>query len=468
MFGLAIIIRDALKPLSVILGTDIAALLLLLSILSAYPFAIFYRKFIYGREKIIQHLYFVTTGLILGYVNYGNDMIHPLAAMAASYAFLAFLGGTSLAVAAVFIFNMLYLLIGYYIMSTDSYDINWTMPHCVLVLRLIGVAFDYYDGQQNEEKLGTDSKKYMLKYLPNPLEFLGFACFPASFMVGPQFPMKRYQNFIDGQFGDKDPLKAPESEIAALRRFGLGLLYLLLFQLLGMLVSDDFIISEGFERNSFFWKHILLGVWGRYTLYRYISCWLLAEGGCILFGITYNGIDENGKKEWNGLQNIKLSLIENTKEFGDYIKSFNINTNHWVAHYIFKRLKFLGNRNLSQLGALFFLAVWHGYHSGYFLTFFVEFLVIYMERDIKYIIKANQNLSQFFDQAAVDIVVSFILRIYSFIFMGFCLIPFVFLTFEKYWVVLGHINYSGLIMFGLYPVIWGPILRAIVVDKRRD
>ena len=27
---------------------------------------------------------------------------------------------------------------GYYYSGTDSYDINWTVPQCVLVLRLIG------------------------------------------------------------------------------------------------------------------------------------------------------------------------------------------------------------------------------------------------------------------------------------------------------------------------------------------
>lgn len=34
--------------------------------------------------------------------------------------------------------------------STDVYDIKWTMPHCVLTLRLIGVAIDMYDGAQKE------------------------------------------------------------------------------------------------------------------------------------------------------------------------------------------------------------------------------------------------------------------------------------------------------------------------------
>ena len=44
----------------------------------------------------------------------------------------------------------LYLVIGYYfeVVSGKEYNISWTMPHCVLTLRLTAVAFDLYDGQK--------------------------------------------------------------------------------------------------------------------------------------------------------------------------------------------------------------------------------------------------------------------------------------------------------------------------------
>ena len=35
---------------------------------------------------------------------------------------------------------------GYIANSTTDYLINWTMPHCVLCLRLIAVTIDVYDG----------------------------------------------------------------------------------------------------------------------------------------------------------------------------------------------------------------------------------------------------------------------------------------------------------------------------------
>ena len=35
-----------------------------------------------------------------------------------------------------------YLLAGYWFKESGGYDINWTMPGCVLCLRMIGLAMD--------------------------------------------------------------------------------------------------------------------------------------------------------------------------------------------------------------------------------------------------------------------------------------------------------------------------------------
>jgi lysophospholipid acyltransferase 5 len=43
----------------------------------------------------------------------------------------------------------------------------------------------------------------------------------------------------------------------------------------------------------------------------------------------------------------------------------------------------LGNKDLSQLGAFVFLAIWHGYHFNYFHTFALEFSFIFVERLIR-------------------------------------------------------------------------------------
>ena len=62
-----------------------------------------------------------------------------------------------------------YLLTGYYLTSTTGYDITWTMPCCVLCLRMIGLAVDVYDGTQKPEDLSKDQKESALIEVKNIL-----------------------------------------------------------------------------------------------------------------------------------------------------------------------------------------------------------------------------------------------------------------------------------------------------------
>lgn len=68
---------------------------------------------------------------------------------------------------------------------------------------LLAVAYDLYDGHQPQEKLSAENKKVALVKRPNFLEFFGYTLFPAGFLVGPQFPFKRYQDFVSSKFSDE-------------------------------------------------------------------------------------------------------------------------------------------------------------------------------------------------------------------------------------------------------------------------
>lgn len=92
--------------------------------------------------------------------------------------------------------------------------------------------------------------------------------------------------------------------------------------------------------------------------------------------------EKTGVEDWSGCANIKLRIFENTYKFGDYVAAFNVQTNMWVFSYVYKRLKFLNNKHISHISALMFLAVWHGFHSGYYITFFMEFCLIQFEKEV--------------------------------------------------------------------------------------
>lgn len=174
--------------------------------------------------------------------------------------------------------------------------------------------------------------------------------------------------------------------------------------------------------------------------------------------------------------------MENTTQFNHYIQSFNVNTNSWVAHYIYKRLKFFNNRLISQAFALFFLAMWHGFHSGYYVCFFFEFLVVYLEKDVSFsfsflfailirffqlqrTISKNPELERILQGTIISLLIHILLRVYTFVFMGWCLIPFVLLTYDKYWRAFGAVNYVGMFLYVPWPILYGPLLKKFIAKR---
>ena len=64
--------------------------------------------------------------------------------------------------------------------------------------------------------------------------------------------------------------------------------------------------------------------------------------------------------------------------------SFNINTNQWMAMYVFKRLKWLGNKQVSLILTLVFISFWHGFWPGYHLNFSFEFIGLMTEINVSF------------------------------------------------------------------------------------
>ncbi|XP_064385418.1 lysophospholipid acyltransferase 5-like isoform X1 [Halichondria panicea] len=94
----------------------------------------------------------------------------------------------------------------------------------------------------------------------------------------------------------------------------------------------------------------------------------------------YNGVDKSGSVDWYGLSNIHLLKAETSITLHGIVESFNINTNKWIALYVFKRLRFLGSKTLSLLISLTFVSLWHGVWPGYALCFSLEFMLLFAER----------------------------------------------------------------------------------------
>lgn len=147
----------------------------------------------------------------------------------------------------------------------------------MLVLHLIGLTFDVSDAQKSKkpEILGMTDERPL-----NVLEVFAFAYFPPCVIIGPQFGYKRFNNFLDKKF------EGTKNMQHGLKRFLTGITYLGIYQFLTFIVPNDYFLTDNFVNHSFLYKIFLVCVWGRCTLYKYISCWILSEGAAMCCGMT--------------------------------------------------------------------------------------------------------------------------------------------------------------------------------------
>jgi len=410
-------------------GVDENALKLLIGQLLGYPVMLIYRKFLTHSSTTMQHIYFALTGILTGYWFLGNEVLHNIAPIVGTYLILTVLGGSMLSVIASFLYNFLYLLIGYWFTEMDGYLICWTMPGCVLCLRLIGLSWDCYDGEiatkEGEKVLSKDQQKAAISETPSLLEMLSHSFFLGGYLIGPLFSMRKFREFTTP--GHIDTI--PGSPIMySLGRFGLSVMYMALLQIGLNYFPADWPDSAPYYEASLVMKMLLLPIWVRVCLYKYLSLWLLAEGVCVLSGLSYNGKNSDGTLDWSGCKNVNIIKFETASRFGHLVESFNINTNHWAASYIYKRLKFMNNRIISQAATLGFLAIWHGYHVGYFITFFNEFVVINFEKKWMGFL----DRSEWMEHPGANVVVKVLGWCYVFIFMPHCFIPFSLYTSSRF------------------------------------
>jgi len=443
-------------------GASEAGLKLVLGQLAGYPLLIFYRHHLAHRETNLQHLYFFLSGLLLGHWVVGEGVTHNLYTIGATYLLLQLCGGTLLSVCLSFILNITYLLAGYWYNGLE-YDVSWTMPQCVLCLRLIGLTWDVYDGQRlkmDPKSLSEDQTRAALVTSPNILEMLSHCYFVGGYFVGPQFTMKKYQEVLTKEYQDNLPSPGPLG--FGLKRLALASGYMALHVVGSLFLPELWPITSSYSDCSILVRLLLLPLWCKFILAKYLSLWLMAEGVCAISGLSYlppSNQEREEEPDWKGCANVKLRTLESATWFHHYVAAFNINTNAWCMNYIFKRLKFMESRMISQTATLCFLAVWHGWHSGYYLTFFNEFIVISFEKDFSKVWKASAKAAHWREHPAYDTIVTIIGWSYVLFFLPHCFLPFPLLGWSRYWPAYQGLYFIEYLFFLGYPV-WGKVVTA--------
>ncbi|KAF9171786.1 Lysophosphatidylcholine acyltransferase 3 [Mortierella sp. AD011] len=479
-----------------------------------------------------RNTFFLVTGLSMSYYFNSYDIIHPLTTCIGTWLICRVCGlvapkkralGSSLS----FLFNFGYLLISYKYAATEEYDICYTMQQCVQCLRMIGYGLDFSDGQpksssgkSKDQSATTEAKKVpdqaatspspspppatpgvvrektpisfgrdiALQELPSLPETVAYAFFPFAFLVGPQFSFSLYRKFISMElFNVPIPKSAGETEAReaaaatangipqgslryAARCFLLGVFYLGLGQVLAGYFPTAALIGKAFLERPY-WERLFIFWWtGKTVLNKYLGIWTIGEGPCVLSGITFNGYDAKGRPEWDGLRNVNPINYEFATSLTQIIASFNMNTNYWAKLYVFKRLIFLGNKNLSALGVLLFLAVWHGTHIGYFICFGLEFMDMETERRMSARFGKPINAFIASKQGVVHVVLKATWGVITWLLttsaLYFAAVPFDLLHVDKSLAAVRAINFLGLwVMLGLLGL---DIVLSIVMPKKRS
>ena len=251
-----------------------------------------------------------------------------------------------------------------------------------------------------------------------------------TLVVGPLIPYKTYQNFlINSNYNGK------LIGISLYRLIG-GIVCLLIYFYGSMYWPLEYLRSSVFEQSGTWWKLTAMGLVAKVYLYKYIGVWHCAEAACILSGITYDGINCYCHT------NVNLPKFEMAHNFTSIISSYNITTNTFAFKYIYRRLKFLGNSNLSKLITLLFLSVWHGFASGYYFAFATEFLLLYFEKHMAnfwHLAQSKYSLHSDLLKPLIWIVG----RLYTFYFIGISFVSFMFLFAEIWLPILKSVYFAG-------------------------
>jgi len=169
--------------------------------------------------------------------------------------------------------------------------------------------------------------------------------------------------------------------------------------------------------------------------------------------------------DWTGCRNVKLRRLETATNFGHYIEAFNINTNGWVASYVYKRLKFLNNKNISQFATLAFLSVWHGWHPGYYLTFMNEFFVMKFEAEWSKMWERSTKVKLWRDHPSYNTLTSIIGWCYVHFFLAHCFMPFPLKSLSSILSAYSGVYFIHIFFFVGWPLWSQPLRAALDVQK---
>ena len=437
---------DPAPRLSIMLGMEVGGIRVLVSLIAsfllAYPYGVVSRKL----TPTQQHILNVITGVAFMYYCFGNEILHTLFDVSVMAILLNLAGGTLASVVMTWVLVFGHLMWGYYqeMLLGDRMPTCWTTPHCVLALKLIGLAtslYDYNTGKKMDEKSSTDRLFVLDSSKVDVLEVLGFCCLFCTSFVGPQVSFRRYREFVNGTLYDRENTGGNLSY--ALNRFALAIAYSVFYvNIIQYLPSTQYILTPGYTSLPFI-KRMLITTGHFYMFYkRYTIVWLLADSASAALGISYCQ-KKDGTHDWRDFMCVDLWGFESATMSHGLISSMNMSVNNWIVYYIYKRFRFLGAPILSHIAVIIFVSTWHGFFPAYYIGFVSQIPIAKFDKSFRNFIEVYFGKPEKWNlPARIACAVSY--NIYLNIFCGFFVVTFYFLTWERIFIFWKGSNYYGI------------------------
>ena len=352
----------------------------------AIPLLFVYRQWLRTSSLFSQHLYFAVTGIATGCLALGIQSVsHHLFCIFVNYSVLRVFRGNVYSTAFLFTFQLGYYFFGYMLNATGN---EWN-THCVLVSRLIGHAMDTYDGTKHKDQLSKGQLALRLEHPPSLIETLSHCFFVGSYFVGPQHSFAIFKGSLERNQRCGD---LTGSSGLALKLFFQGVGFATINIVTNEYFPLTYIMSTEFREKSLIMARLIAYVSSYGASAKITAAFLLSESACVLAGMTFNGIDATGAIDWSGWKNMDLKRHYFSTSPVECIKGNNLTTNKWSSLYVFKRLRFLGNKALSKCLTMLFFAVWHGPFFGFFWYFGYVLAGMFVEEDIKDLVAKSSIL----------------------------------------------------------------------------
>ena len=430
----------------------------------AYPVLLVYRKWLRRQPLVYQHIYLAVSGIALVWWIMGVQYLcNSLICILVHYMTLKCFGGTFWSTVFLFVFQLGFMHVSLFISGYVDGAINWDILHKTLCMRLIGMAINVYDGTKPNAQLTEEQQRQALRKIPSLLETLSHCFFIGSCLVGPPHSIASFNKSMQRNQDGGDLNGSLEGGIA---QFTKGVLLLMVVAFGNYyLAADLYLFSEDCMAHGFMWRRVVAYFCATLSKFSLSGVFLMAEGSCMVAGLTFNGYHENGSIDWHGWTNVNLKELYLGATSKSTTNGNNIQVYKWVSFFVYKRLKFLKSKTTSKFLTLMFLSLWHGYHFGYFHFFFYLFVYQLFEADIKDLSSKSRLLQSFAERNVVRHILPFAQWVvFNLFFMVDGVLPFELTYLDKFLTLNATIYPISWSVFCLWIVIRKPV-RLMLIDS---